>query len=99
MPTVTVPRPDITKEEAIAALQAQLGSGFTVTAKDGAHEVLSVKRSSLSFASVHLAREAGVTKFHVHGGGLIIGRLVNELSIARKVATAIQQAPGLGAAR
>jgi hypothetical protein len=47
---------------------------------------------------VHVVREGGVTKYHVHGGGLLIGRLVNELGIARKVADAIKSAPGLGAA-
>jgi hypothetical protein len=99
MPTVSVVRPDITKEEAATALQAQLGSQYAVAVKEGSsHEVLSVKKSTLSFASVRLVREAGVTKFRVHGGGLIIGRLMNELTIALKVAAAIKAAPGLGGA-
>jgi signal-transduction protein with cAMP-binding, CBS, and nucleotidyltransferase domain len=99
MPTVTTAKSDITTDDAVSALQAQLGSKYTVSAKDsGTRQVLSVKQSALAFASVHMVQEDGVTKFHVHGGGLIIGRIVNELSIARKVAAAIKAAPELGAA-
>ena len=99
MPTVTTAKSDITTDDAVHALQGQLGSKFTVIAKDsGTRQVLSVKQSTLSFASVHMVHEDGVTKFHVHGGGLIIGRIVNELGIARKVAAAIKAAPELGAA-
>lgn len=96
MPTVTVPKTGITKEAAAAALQAQLGDRFTVTPKDGDRQVLSVKESTMSFASVRLEPTADGTRFHVHGGGFLIGRLVNELSIARKIAAAIGAAPGLG---
>lgn len=99
MPTVTTAKSAITTDDAVHALQAQLGSKFTVIAKEsGTRQVLSVKQSTLSFASVHMVNEDGVTKFHVHGGGLIIGRIVNELGIARKVAAAIKAAPELGAA-
>jgi hypothetical protein len=98
MPTVTTTKSGITAEDAATALQAQLGSKYTVTVKDSSsRQALSVKQSALSFASVHIVEENGVTKFHVHGGGLIIGRLVNELSIARTVAAAIKAAPALGA--
>jgi hypothetical protein len=97
MPTVTITRSNVTKEEAATALRAQLGGRYTVTPKDGPHEALSVKQSTMSFASVRIERVPAGTKFHVHGGGIIIGRLVNELTIARKIATAISQAPGLGA--
>jgi hypothetical protein len=99
MPTVTTKGTDATTEQTVSALQAQLGDKYQVSANDHPNrEVLSVKQSTLSFASVHVVREGGVTKYHVHGGGLLIGRLVNELGIARKVADAIKSAPGLGAA-
>jgi hypothetical protein len=99
MPTVTTHGTEVTTEQTVNALQAQLGDKYQVFAKDNPNrEVLSVKQSTLSFASVHVVREDGVTKYHVHGGGLLIGRLVNELGIARKVADAIKSAPGLGAA-
>jgi H+/gluconate symporter-like permease len=45
-------------------------------------------------AKVHIRPHDGATQFHVHGTGIIIGRLLNELGIARRVATAISQ--GLG---
>jgi hypothetical protein len=48
----------------------------------------------MSGAKVHIKQPDGATEFHVHGTGLIIGRLVNELGIARRVATAIHQALG-----
>jgi DnaJ-class molecular chaperone len=99
MPTVTTQGTDVTTEQTVSALQEQLGDKYQVSAKDNPNrEVLSVKQSTLSFASVHVVREDGVTKYHVHGGGLLIGRLVNELGIARKVANAIKSAPGLRAA-
>lgn len=98
MPTVTTTKSDITTEDAATALQSQLGDKYTVVVKDSSsRQVLSVKQSTLAFASVHIVKEDGVTKFHVHGGGLIIGRLVNELGIARKIAAAIKAAPGLAA--
>ena len=40
---------------------------------------------ALALAVVHLADDGDTTIFRVHGGGLIIGRVVNELGIARKV--------------
>ena len=36
--------------------------------------------------------DGNATTFHVHGGGLVISRMVNEFSIAKKVSTAIQEA-------
>ncbi|HEX3946470.1 MAG TPA: hypothetical protein VHW47_02140 [Acidimicrobiales bacterium] len=97
MPSVTITRTGVTKEDAATALQAQLGSRYTVIPKDGSQDHLSVKQSTMVFASVRMASEPGGTTFHVHGGGLIIGRIINELTIARKVAAAIKAAPGLGA--
>jgi hypothetical protein len=43
---------------------------------------------------VHLDQAGSATMFHVHGGGLVVSRLVNELGIAKKVATAIAEAFG-----
>ena len=55
---------------------------------------LTVKRGSLAFATVSLRRDGDATTFRVHGGGLIIGRLVNELGIARTVTAAIREISG-----
>ena len=56
-------------------------------------EVFSVEKGTLSGAKVHMKPNAGSTQFHVHGTGIIIGRIVNEFGIARKVASAISSAP------
>jgi hypothetical protein len=90
MPTVTIPRADIPRDEAMQAITQQLGSDFK--AKPGNNpEVFTVERSALSGARVHMKSNAGSTQFHVHGTGFIIGRLINELGVARKVASAISK--------
>lgn len=92
MPTVTVEGP-VTLQQAAAALQDKLGSGYEITTHgSGAHEALKVKQSAASTATVHLDRDGSATTFHVHGGGLVISRMVNELGIAKKVAATIEQA-------
>lgn len=45
-----------------------------------------------STATVHLTRDGDATVFHVHGGGLVISRMINEFGIAKKAATAIAEA-------
>ena len=59
-----------------------------------ASEVTCVKCRKPAFATVHLARNENATTFHVHGGGLIVGRLVNEFGIARTVTAAIRESLG-----
>jgi hypothetical protein len=88
MPTTTIARPNISRDEAMEAVRQELGSDFKV--KPGSHdEVFSVERGTLSGAKVHIKSDGGSTQFHVHGTGIIIGRIVNELGIARRVASAI----------
>jgi hypothetical protein len=41
---------------------------------------------------VHLDQKSGTTTFRVAGGGLVILRLINEFGIAKKVATALEEA-------
>jgi hypothetical protein len=90
MPTVTVTRADIPRDEAMEAVRQQLGSDYKV--KPGGHDgVFSVDRGTLSGAKVHIKPNGGSTEFHVHGTGIIIGRIVNEFGIARKVASAISK--------
>jgi hypothetical protein len=90
MPTVTVARPDVTRDDAIEAVRQQLGSDYNVT-PGGKDEVFSVGKGALSGAKVHIKPNGGSTEFHVHGTGIIIGRIINELGIARKVASAISK--------
>ncbi len=88
MPSATIPRA-ITAQEAADALTEQLGSGYKVTSRGTGS--LTVKHGSLAFATVHLGRHEDATTFRVHGGGLIIGRIVNELGIARTVTGALKE--------
>lgn len=92
MPTVTV-HGSVTLQQAASALQGKLGRGYEVTTHgNGAHEALKVRQSAASTATVHLNRDADATTFHVHGGGLVISRMVNEFGIAKKVAATIADA-------
>jgi hypothetical protein len=88
MPTTTIARPDVSRDEAMEAVRQELGSDFKV--KPGSSDgVFSVERGTLTGAKVHIKSDGGSTQFHVHGTGIIIGRIINELGIARRVASAI----------
>jgi len=91
MPTATIPRA-ITPQETAEALRQHLGSSYKITPHSPAK--LTVSHGGVAFATVHLAPNGNTTTFHVHGGGLIIGRIVNEFGIARTVTTAIKQSLG-----
>jgi hypothetical protein len=92
MPTVTVEQP-VTLQQAAAALKDKLGSRYEVTTHgSGTQEALKVKQSAASTATVHLDSNGNATTFHVHGGGLVISRMVNEFGIAKKVAATIEEA-------
>ena len=41
---------------------------------------------------MHLDQDGNATTFHVHGGGLVISRMVNEFGIAKKVDATIREA-------
>jgi len=91
MPTATIPR-TITSQDASEALWQQLGSGYKVTSRS--QDKLTVSHGGVAFATVHLVPDGHATTFRVHGGGLILGRLVNEFGIARTVTTAIKESLG-----
>jgi hypothetical protein len=91
VPTVTVARAGVSRDEAVEAVRRELGNDYTV--RPGSHDdVFSVNKGSMSGAKVHIKQHEGATQFHVHGTGFIIGRAVNELGIARRVASAIANA-------
>jgi len=94
MPSATIPKA-ITTQEAAEALRQQLGSGYKVTPHSGGSQnKLTVSHGGVAFASVHLAQNENATTFHVHGGGLIVGRIINELGIARTITAAIKESLG-----
>jgi hypothetical protein len=91
MPTVTVDR-SVTVADTAAALQRQLGDRYEITTQgQGVEEALRVRRGVASLATVRLEQDGSTTIFRVHGGGLIISRLINELGIAKTVAGAIEE--------
>jgi len=97
MPTVTVRR-EISLDQAAKSLQDQLGNRYHVTQHaGGAAPSLTVKHSALSWANVRLTGTGDATTFHVHGGGLIVNRLINEFGISRRVAGAIEDEFGASA--
>jgi hypothetical protein len=94
MPSATIPRA-ITPQETAEALRQQLGSGYKVTPHSGgSRDKLTVSHGGVAFATVHLVPDGNATTFHVHGGGLIVGRIVNEFGIARTVTSALRESLG-----
>jgi nitrogenase molybdenum-iron protein alpha/beta subunit len=94
MPTTRVNRA-VTLNEAVDRLREQLGSQYTVTPHaNGSRETIRVQRAGVAFCTVHLARDGQSTTFRVHGGGVLLGRLANELLIARTVSRAIKDSIG-----
>jgi len=94
MPTVTIEGP-VTLQETAKALQEKLGKRYEVTTHgSGSQEALKVRRSAAATATVHLSQDGNATTFHVHGGGIVISRMVNEFGIAKKVAATIKEAFG-----
>jgi hypothetical protein len=94
MPTVVI-KSGTTEAELVTALKSALGSGFTVEARESGKEIVNVEKSTMSTAHVRIERTLTDTKAHVHGGGIIIGRIINELVLANKVAKAIKDSPAL----
>jgi hypothetical protein len=91
MPTATITTA-ITSDQAADALQDKLGNGYKVT-RHGS-DSLTVHHGPMAFATVRLGRDGDATTFHVHGGGLIVGRIVNEFGVARTVTGAIKETFG-----
>jgi hypothetical protein len=90
MPTVTITRADVPRDEAMEAVRQQLDSDWKVKPGSG-DDVFTVEKGTLTGAKVHIKPADGSTKFHVHGTGIIIGRIINELTAARRVAAAISK--------
>jgi len=88
MPGTTIQR-EVTPQQAADALQAQLGTSYEVTRRG--NDSLTVKHGSLGSAKVRMRRAGDATAFRVHGGGLIINRVVNEFGIARTVTGALEE--------
>ena len=92
MPTVTINQ-SVSIQDTAEALRKGLGEHYQITTHgDGAQEAIKVKQSAAALATVHLNKEGTTTTFHVHGGGLVISRMINEFGIAKRVSEAIEEA-------
>ena len=96
MPSVTINRNDVSLERAANRLRGQLGDRYTVTAHESSHPTLRVSTSPLVYANVRMSQRADGTEFKVHGGGILVGRVINEYTIARRVAAALRQSSTAG---
>ena len=63
-----------------------------MTTHGSAEQALKVKQSAAATATVQLDQDGNATTFHVHGGGPVISRVVNESGIAKKIASTIEEA-------
>jgi hypothetical protein len=91
---VTVPG-SISSDNAEDVLQRELGARFSIEPRGAAAaDKFKVKLSALTYATVRRDQHEADTTFHVHGGGFLIGRAINEFGIARDVATALKKGYG-----
>ena len=94
MPSVTIAKV-IVPGDAAETLTARLGRDYRVTPHLGrTPPSLTVSHGGVAFATVRVLQGDASTTFRVHGGGLIVGRLVNEFGIARTVTAAIKESLG-----
>ena len=91
MPKVRVPRKNVTPGEVVSVLSRRLGPGYQVESNGGRR--VTIKKSSLMYASVSISEQPGASLFGVHGGGLLLLRLVNTFGTARRVADALRRSP------
>jgi hypothetical protein len=89
MPKVRVPRKNVTPGEVVSVLSRRLGPGYQV--ESNGNRQVTVRKSSLRYASVSIADQPGASVFRVHGGGVL--RIVNTFGTARRVADALRRSP------
>jgi hypothetical protein len=91
MPTVRVPRKNVTPGEVVTVLSRRLGPGYQVESNGGRR--VTVRKSSLMYANVSIADQPGATVMRVSGGGLLFLRIANSFGTARRVADALRRSP------
>ena len=110
MPTITVPRPDVTTEEVSVLLRQGLAPRYKVLPDNGINWnpvgrprpdqpgkiVVGTGSARLFRAEVVLSQRSGQTVLHVISGGLsLLPRLTNRLWVAEKIRRVLQAAPTL----
>ena len=111
MPTVTVPRADLTTEEVVQALKDGLGDGYNVlpgmamgrTVYQSAHEgtpntiVVGTGENRVVKAQVTLTFRNGQTELRISPGGLSWDWVLNSFGITKKIQRVLASAPNLSA--
>jgi hypothetical protein len=114
MPTITIPRADVTTEEVSEVLRNGLGPQYNVLPESAVNWnpvgkprsghpdtiVVGIGFSRVFRAAVRISRNSERTVLHVTPGGItVMPRLVNRVWIAEKVRRVLRAAPGLAEAR
>ena len=111
MPTVTVPRADLTTEEVVSALRDGLGEGYNVlpgkavgrTMYQAEHDgqpneiVVGTGENRLVKAQVTITSRGGQTELRIGAGGPSWDWLMNCFGVVQKVKQVLTSAPGLSA--
>ena len=111
MPTVTVPRADVTTEEVVTALKEGLGDGYNVlpgkamgrTLYQAEHDgqpntiVVGTGENRLVKAQVTITPRGGQTELKISPGGLTWDLLYNTFGVAAKVKQVLTSSPSLSA--
>jgi hypothetical protein len=109
MPTVTVPRADLTTEEVVSALRDGLPDGYNVlpgkaigrTMYQAEHDgqsneiVVGTGQNRLVKAQVTITPRGGQTELRISAGGLSWDWLMNSFGVVQKVKQVLTSAPGL----
>jgi hypothetical protein len=110
MPTIAIPRSDVTSEEVSEALRRGLGPRYKVLTDTAANWnpvgnlrpdhpdriVIGTGSARVFRAQVTISEHSGQTLLHVIPGGISLPlRLLNRLWISQKVQNVLQAAPGL----
>ncbi len=91
MPTVTVDRADLSVDDVASTLRRRLDESYKIEPRPD-REAVAVRRSALTTCKVRLVRGPESTELRIHGGGIIIGRIINEFGIAGRVAAELREA-------
>jgi hypothetical protein len=113
MPTITVPRADVTPEEVVSALRDGLGDGYNVlpgmamgrSVYQAEHEgqpneiVVGTGQNRVVKAQVTITPRGGQTELRISPGGLTWDLVLNAFGVARKVQRVLASAPNLSPLR
>ena len=111
MPTVTVPRPDLTTEEVAQVLRDGLGDGYNVlpgkamgrTIYQAEHDggpntiVVGTGENRIVKAQVTITSRGGQTELRISAGGLSWDWIMNTFGVAQKVKQVLVSSPTLSA--